>query len=78
VEARGKLSQKVTEDIRKHYPAFAREPKEEYGRILVIREGQPPFVLCAFPLDLEARDVLDLFWVKLEEYFPKEGRSDSL
>ena len=71
VEGTRHNSDAIVDSIRRYYPATSEEPAEGYGRIVVLEPGKPPFTLCSFLLDMEAEDVLTLFWVKMKEYYPK-------
>jgi hypothetical protein len=71
VEGGKSYSDAVVDVIRRYYPATSEEPTQGYGRIVVLEPGKEPFTLCSFLLDMDAEDVLTLFWVKLKEYFPK-------
>jgi hypothetical protein len=71
VEGDRPTSAEVADGIRRYYPATYREAEEGYGRIVVLRDGEPPMTLCSFLLDMETEDILTLFWVKMKENFPK-------
>jgi len=72
VEGRGGSTGAVVDGIRRHFPATSAESSEGYGRILALEPGKDAFLLCSFLLDMDAEDILTLFWVKMKEFYPEE------